>query len=200
MLNYRRAFVTLATCLAIVLAISASSLGNRVASSESAIRADFSSIRFISLISTVTCPVTLSGSLHSRTLTKSAGSLIGYVTGVTVGVCEGGSVRAAAETLPWHLQYVVFNGSLPNITSITNAIQSMRFEIAGEAFGLPFPCRYTSNRGLILSREITRGKITSAIIGTETAASETVGCPSIAPTGTGSALTAAGAGFTSSLV
>lgn len=85
----------------------------------------------------VTCPVTLEGTLHSSTITKTAGLLIGYVTrasiatnGSTTGRCTGGNGTILAATLPWHVQYSSFGGTLPNITSLTLRLINASFQIA----------------------------------------------------------------------
>jgi len=65
-----------------------------------------------------TCRVTLEGSLHSRTMPKVEGSLIGYVTRVITGNCQLGTT-ILTETLPWHVRYISFSGRLPDITLIT---------------------------------------------------------------------------------
>jgi hypothetical protein len=76
-------------------------------------------IRTTSELEAVRCPLTLEGSFHLRTIVKSAGSLIGYVTRATVGVCESGAAATVLQsTLPWHIQYSSFIGVLARITSI----------------------------------------------------------------------------------
>lgn len=80
------------------------------------------------------CPVTLQGSFHSRTLAKARGALIGQVS--TASVAEA-SCRAAEgsfsgklqalRTLPWHVTYQGFTGTLP-------LIQTIRIRAAGAAF------------------------------------------------------------------
>jgi hypothetical protein len=61
------------------------------------------------------CRLTLEGSLHARTMAKVAGSLIGYITRVRTGQCTVGTTLLT-ETLPWHVRYESFSGTLPNIT------------------------------------------------------------------------------------
>ncbi|MGN6188599.1 MAG: hypothetical protein ACTHOE_06850 [Conexibacter sp.] len=106
----------------------------------------------------IRCPVTLSGSIHSSTIAKVAGSLIGYINSATVGTasCSGGSARANTETLPWHVRYRSFSGTLPNITSINTDIVGATFEITtvcGTA-------RYSGTAGGAFNRE-ARGGVTS---------------------------------------
>lgn len=72
----------------------------------------------------VICPLTLEGSFHSRSFAKVPGALIGYITRARLEEesCSGGEARYLQETLPWHLQYASFSGTLPNITSITTNV------------------------------------------------------------------------------
>jgi hypothetical protein len=70
----------------------------------------------------ISCPVTLSGSIHSRTISKVSGQLIGYVTRAMFGTCRGGRAIVLPATLPWHIRYLSFSGTLPNIEFIRVAI------------------------------------------------------------------------------
>jgi hypothetical protein len=86
------------------------------------IRVVWRSLELSNSISTnvVRCAVTLEGSFHSRTIVKSRELLIGYVTKANVqnNQCTGGRVTVLSETLPWHLTYQSFRGTLPRITEI----------------------------------------------------------------------------------
>jgi hypothetical protein len=89
---------------------------------------------------TISCPVTLEGSFHSATLSKVSGQLIGYVTsakvrGATLADCNNtGQARVNSETLPWHMRYLSFRGTLPVITGITLQLIGANFNVdpAGE--------------------------------------------------------------------
>jgi hypothetical protein len=98
------------------------------------------------LASTITCPLTLEGSFHSKTIAKVLESLIGYVTRAIVGeaTCSGARARALAETLPWHIRYGGFGGRLPEITTITQRIVGFKFLLLATIFGFPVSCLYTS--------------------------------------------------------
>jgi hypothetical protein len=97
--------------------------------------------------STVVCEVTIEGSFHSRTLSKVCGQLIGYVTRARVTrPCEGGEawtldgVERATQTLPWHIRYRNFSGTLPRIELIG-------VQLIGTAFLVligPVGCLYKS--------------------------------------------------------
>jgi hypothetical protein len=84
---------------------------------------------------TVRCPVTLEGSFHSRSITKVERTLIGFVTRATVAneLCRGGHATVHNETLPWHVTYERFTGTLPNITSVTLLLRGIVFDINNEA-------------------------------------------------------------------
>jgi len=71
----------------------------------------------------IACSATFEGSFHSSTIAKVSRSLIGYITRAAFReeTCRGGHMRALRETLPWHLQYEGFSGTLPNITQIAAA-------------------------------------------------------------------------------
>ncbi|MGB2709974.1 MAG: hypothetical protein WBC33_00535, partial [Conexibacter sp.] len=63
--------------------------------------------------------VTLRGSLH-RTIAKTTGSLAGLITDCRTALGEVGLIFIRIEgrcelTLPWHVRYVGFTGTLPNI-------------------------------------------------------------------------------------
>src|SRR5215207_6732433 len=51
---------------------------------------------------TIECAVLLAGSFHSRTQTKSIGTLIGYITAGTVQRCPRGGGTINQASLPWH--------------------------------------------------------------------------------------------------
>jgi len=81
-------------------------------------RATFANLEFTAGGSNTTCRVTLEGTLHETTIPKTIGILLGYITRVQTGECAGFAVRILTETLPWHVRYSGFSGTLPNITLI----------------------------------------------------------------------------------
>jgi hypothetical protein len=80
----------------------------------------------------INCEVTLEGSFHYRTIVKRERALIGWITrGIIRHPCRSnemwidngsevilGGGTAVKSTLPWHLTYETFLGTLPNITGI----------------------------------------------------------------------------------
>src|ERR1044071_3581859 len=93
------------------------------------IRATFANLELgVEGINTVTCRVTLEGSLHSRTIAKVRGALIGYLTRVSTNNCNR-PVTILTETLPWHVRYESFSGILPNITLIFIRSTGISFQV-----------------------------------------------------------------------
>jgi hypothetical protein len=91
----------------------------------------------------IECPVTLEGSLHSRTFVKASGALIGYITRALLAssACTGGLAESASlgtETLPWHVKYESFTGTLPNITSLGLRV----FDKVERVFEMRMSCLY----------------------------------------------------------
>jgi hypothetical protein len=117
----------------LLMALTAATLMSLVVSGASARRFEMSNQTFrliwpllsaeIPGTATVSCPVTLEGSFHSRTISKVSGQLVGYITRAFVrggsAECNGtGVARVNSETLPWHVRYSKFTGALPNITGV----------------------------------------------------------------------------------
>ncbi len=78
---------------------------------------------------TVRCALTLEGTLHSRTITKTSGLLIGYITRAAFDGthCLGGSATVDSTSLPWHVRYQSFTGVLPAITAVTVQIIGFKY-------------------------------------------------------------------------
>jgi hypothetical protein len=135
---------------------------NRAATSSQNIRVVWSEITFAGSgeFGAVICRVTLEGSVHSRTISKVAEALIGYANRVSVDEagCTGGRARANQESLPWHVRYESFSGSLPNITAVNGRFVGVEFTISSS---LGITCRYKSTaaspfRGIV-NRNTTTG-------------------------------------------
>lgn len=92
----------------------------RFRASESSFRASWTRMILTLGISSTECEVTLAGTLHSTTIAK-VEHLVGYITEARVrNPCPRGQATMLRETLPWHLEYVSFTGSLPtSIASIS---------------------------------------------------------------------------------
>jgi hypothetical protein len=94
----------------------------------------------------IRCPVTLEGSFHSATIRKAAGALIGAVTrAITPGTeppCTGGRATILQESLPWHLTYEAFRGTLPRIERVILLLRRYEFRVELTVFGFRVGCLY----------------------------------------------------------
>jgi len=132
---------------ALVMGLAAGSDANRLSVSSRTFRVTWTKLSFFSeggiINPTLECPVTFEGSLHSSVITKTAGSLSGYVTKAIIGsaACTGGHATILQEKLPWHLTYEGFTGGLPRITGFILAVHTTAFLI--ETGGLL--CLYQEN-------------------------------------------------------
>jgi len=136
-----------------------------ISTSNQFLRATFREVNFRLPFFTTRCQVTLEGSLHSRTIAKVVGSLIGYMTSARLGPCSSGSATILTETLPWHVRYAGFAGTLPAITSIRVNVINSSFRIR-EPFGITCLARSTATEPAIgtFNRE-AGGALTTAEIG-----------------------------------
>jgi hypothetical protein len=130
----------LTATLLFATAINTASARNLSLSNQN-LRITFSSIEFaVSESVAIRCRITLEGSFHTRTIAKTAGLLIGAVTRAAVSQsnCTQGTLAffngaeryngtTTPNTLPWHLTYVSFAGTLPNINSIRVALSRFRY-------------------------------------------------------------------------
>jgi len=132
----------LAASLLFAAAVSTAS-ATRLSVSNQNIRATWTSLEFVTPgVVTVRCKVTLEGSFHTRTIAKVARALIGAVTkgvvkqetctngsGATFNGVERYNGTTAPNTLPWHLTYESFTGTLPAIATVSVLLQRFRFGI-----------------------------------------------------------------------
>jgi len=122
--------LTLALMASTILAINittATATHLRASSALAIIR--WAPLRFIAGGNTISCNVTLEGSFHSATIAKVNEALIGSISRASVNTCSGGSGTVLAETLPWHVRYSGFTGTLPNITGVTLRVISASFRL-----------------------------------------------------------------------
>lgn len=153
--------IALGGCL--LLALSGSAGANRLSVSNQSMRWVFTAFSSNNAGIEIVCPLTLETTFHSRTFTKTSGSLIGYMTRATVATpCGGGwgDMAFLSETLPWHVRYVSFTGTLPNITSVRVNIIGFSWSYPGLGRG---PCLYRSTEAgpapFILN--LSAGRVTS---------------------------------------
>jgi hypothetical protein len=155
----------------VMAAFVGSASARRIEISEPRFRAVFAPLTFGAEGQTpVVCRVTLEGSFHSRTLSKVVGALLGYVTAAETANCTSETARALRETLPWHILYVSFTGTLPNISSIRIDLRNAAFLV--RAFGF-VSCLYRTEEGHPAMGEV----LVSAGVARELRADENVKIP-----------------------
>jgi hypothetical protein len=112
----------------------------------------------------ISCPVTLEGSFHARTMTKARAS-VADITSATVNDprCQEGHATILDESLPWDVVYDAFSGRLPSITSVRHLLIGAAFEVSP---GLGIRCLAETTVDFPAAGEATReagGSITSLI-------------------------------------
>lgn len=174
---FRLAIAAVASTVVMALVVS-SAPARSFSISNQQIRAVWSPMIFRDpLGGVVECPVTLEGSLHSRTIAKVSYSLIGYITTARVGVptdCVGGEATILNESLPWHVRYFGFDGTLPDITRIRILLSGGAFRIRNPNGTCLFTLRdTTAEHGLgNFNRNTTTNQLTSVEVGGEITSNE----------------------------
>jgi hypothetical protein len=137
----------------------------RLSSSSQTLRATFARVSFTGAIP-LECAVTLEGSLHARTIAKTVSALVGLITRATVGVCPRGSATILQASLPWHVRYTSFTGTLPNIATIRTTVTGAEFQLREPTFGITCLAAnatvtdsYFLTAGVITNAEISSGEI-----------------------------------------
>jgi len=122
-----------ALCAAIATALmalgAATATARNLSLSDQNIRITFTDLEFRAGEVRQDCHVTLEGSFHRATFAKSPEALVGYLTRALPGQCSLG-LTILAETLPWHVRYQGFGGTLPEIASITAKIFGASFRVS----------------------------------------------------------------------
>lgn len=138
----------------------------RIAATSETLRATFRELTFAGGFGSMTCGLTLEGSLHSRTITKTIGALIGYITrAIYQKPCSRGDATVLTESLPWHIQYGGFTGTLPAINSIRKNIIGVAITILEPVFGISCLLRSTAANPVIGTYSVSAGVLTSATLG-----------------------------------
>jgi len=204
----------LAAAFVLAAAVGSASAG-RFMSSEQRFRVTWARLEASGFATNISCSVTIEGSYHGRTSSKTAELLAGYVTGVTVRhPCTGGEAwsyngvevlegTTVPNTLPWHIRYESFQGALPNITAITERLVGARWLAKAVFLGITIRCLYTSTAIEPLIGTVSRNTSTRALTTTEaggTIRSETGGCPSVSKHGAGVITTPLGASISVTLI
>jgi hypothetical protein len=110
-----------------------------------------------------TCEVLITGSYHTRTITKTVNSLIGYITEARFLRCASGGATINTASLPWHRRYRGFTGTLPNISSLSETVTGMEWTLREPTFGITCTVR-AAESSTILSYAVSSGTVTSSAI------------------------------------
>jgi hypothetical protein len=167
--KFGRTLAALVGATAVLAALTSAAAARSLSTSNQQLRATFARVEMGGEAGIARCALTLEGSFHERTTAKVAERLVGYVTRATLGACETGSATVLTETLPWHVRYRGFTGTLPNITSIEAKIVGAAVR-AREPLG--FTCLIRSTETEPTTARFTReslGALTSATIAGEIA-------------------------------
>jgi len=141
-------------------ALVTSASAGRISISSQRFRAGWSALNYSGGFGTIECEVSVEGSFHSRSITKTAGSLVGYITTATVNRCARGGATVLRETLPWHVQYESFSGTLPNITSINTRAIGISFMIREPTFGVTCLARTSATNPATGAFNLSAGVVT----------------------------------------
>ncbi len=152
---------------ALVLLVCASASANRLSVNTQTFTMDFTAINFEASGIEVSCRVILEASLHSATLAKTRGLLVGQVvSGVSFPEecegTEGAEPGELDETLPWHITYNSFTGTLPNITGIAFDVVGASFSVT--VLGVSCLFRSTTESPLRIVANVRSGAIATADI------------------------------------
>ena len=148
MRHTRTALTALLATAALGLIVTTATAG-RLSFSNQNFRAVWTSLEFetSSRNGKMLCPITIEGSFHNRSIAKRLGDLVGYITRATVtNPCNGGSATVLTETLPWHIIYNGFEGTLPNISGTRFNLIGVSFRIFVGESGLECLAASTSER------------------------------------------------------
>ena len=153
----------LAATLLMSAAVSSAS-ASRLSVSNRNIRVVWSLLTLEAAGAVMQCPVTLEGSFHSATVAKRVGSLIAHISRASVRGELAGCLNtgtATVSTLPWHVVYGGFQGTLPRPTGIIFRLIGARITI-DPAGGLPACTATTStmNPGGGVAQLETSGSVT----------------------------------------
>jgi hypothetical protein len=173
---------TLFLAVALLLVLQANAGAVRLHISNTGIRATYSQLRIADSLGgeiEARCPVTLEGTFHESAITKTADALLGYITraivnraactfhgGITDVTILNGTERLLTgdiptTSLPWHMRYERFFGTLPRITQID--IKVIRLAVL--ALFLGGSCLYRSSTEAParfgIARNLTTGQVTT---------------------------------------
>ena len=157
--------IALTTATITLAAYTTMASANHLSLSTQSLRATWTSFELIGGFGTIRCSLTLEKSLHSRTITKTPELLIGFITRASIGPCSSGSATVLQATLPWHVRYASFAGTLPTISSVTTRIIGLAYQFREPSFGVSCLLTSTATSPATLTYSLTSGSVTSVTLG-----------------------------------
>ena len=147
-------------------AVVSSASATRLSSTTRGINASWTRINFRGGLGTFDCEIIINGTGHANTIAKTAGLLMGLVTAANVTRCARGSATMLRETLPWHVRYDSFLGTLPNITAIRTRVIGLSYRVQEPTFGINCLIRSSAEQPAFgtYNRNTTTGAITSTSV------------------------------------
>jgi hypothetical protein len=157
-----RIVATAATVLLAAAILASTASARTLSTSSQTLRVTFARLRVTGVFGNIVCPATLEGTFHARTIPKVSETLVGLITAANQGVCAENQGILLRETLPWHLRYIAFKGTLPNITEIGLQIVGFAMRIREPLF----TCLLVSEPGeplvLGIARNVATRELTTA--------------------------------------
>jgi hypothetical protein len=119
---HRKLLVVALATSALVAALATAASARNFSITERRIRVVFNPWKYAGTATAVSCRVTLEGSFHCATIAKVLRALIGYISRATMESETCRSVEPTGitglipqESLPWHVTYEGFIGTLPRV-------------------------------------------------------------------------------------
>jgi hypothetical protein len=161
-MRYSKLLLIVVGATVLLGALVASTSARTLSSSTQSISSTWTRWNYTSGFGTTECELVLSERLHSGTIAKVVNSLVGYVTAANIPACRRGGLTVLRETLPWHLTYRGFTGTLPNITTFATNVLGTSIKLREPTFGATCLARSSAASPNILtySRE-AGGRLTS---------------------------------------
>jgi len=163
----KRGLASLVAAIFLAVTVSAAPARN-LSVSEQAANIVWTPLELVMAGRSFRCNATLGARFHYRTMVKSDNALIGYINSATMNTCTGGSATILAATLPWHITYRGFSGTLPNITNIRMNVIGFSFNWRPEG-SIACLARSTAENPLQVITNIAAGGIVTGMRADETA-------------------------------
>lgn len=166
-MKLRKSLLAAASTMVLLAAFVSTASANRLSSNAVRTTAIWREVIFRGPFGEANCNLTLEGSVHSATITKTPGLLIGYITRASIERCVVGGATVLQETLPWHVRYRGFTGTLPNISSIITEVIGAGFRIRETNGVLCLSLTSVEEPGIGTYNREARGVVTSVTQGGE---------------------------------